>query len=380
MKVIVVGAGSFGSWSAIKLLQAGCEVTLIDAWGPGHSRSSSGGETRVIRTVYGHDEVYVEMAKRSMAEWQQLEGAERPLIEMTGSLWLCGPDDSYVRSSMEKMRELDLPLEEIAIAKAKQRWPQINFSGLEKVFFEPMSGFLRARLACQTIVQQFVAGGGTFVIDSVSRTDVSQPVNAIQLASGESMSADAIVFAGGPWLKNLFPSLLGDQLQISRQEVYYFGTPAGCRDFSKSAFPIWLELNEPIYYGIPSVDHRGFKVALDERGPDFDPTYGERTSSPQLVQQAREYLCKRFPLMEDAPLIESRVCQYSNTADGHFIVDQHDPSGLLIAGGGSGHGFKMGPAIGQMVVDRLLHHKIQPQFSLSRLKSDQVKSTQFDHS
>ena len=113
MNVIVVGAGSFGSWSARKLLEAGHQVTLIDSWGPGNSRASSGGETRVIRTVYGQDEIYVEVAKDFMDQWRvfQQDSGEK-LMELVGSLWFCGEDDSYIQAAAPKIRSLGLDLQE----------------------------------------------------------------------------------------------------------------------------------------------------------------------------------------------------------------------------------------------------------------------------
>ncbi|MEC9094864.1 MAG: FAD-dependent oxidoreductase [Planctomycetota bacterium] len=379
MKVIVFGAGSFGSWSAYKLLQAGCQVTLVDSWGAGNSRSSSGGETRVIRTVYGQDELYVEMARRSMDDWRELPDS-RELIEFTGNLWLCGEDDSYVRSSLNKMTSLGIPWEEIGINEASKRWPQMNWAGLKHVFFEPQAGFLRARKACVAIKNQFIKEGGLWEIETAILPDISQPVRKISLTSGRALEADVFVFACGPWLKQLFPSLLEDILTISRQEVYYFGVPAGTSQFCQPALPIWLELNEPIHYGLPSIDYRGFKIARDQRGANFDPTNGDREPTANLVNEVRNYLAHRFPGLANAPLTEARVCQYANTPDGHFILDQHKPSGLVIVGGGSGHGFKMGPAIGDRVVQLVREGQKDSCFNLNRFSQARSKSTQFEHS
>ncbi|MEE2641997.1 MAG: FAD-dependent oxidoreductase [Planctomycetota bacterium] len=381
MKAIVVGSGSFGSWSALKLQLAGHQVTLVDAWGPGNSRSSSGGETRVIRTVYGEDEFYVEMAHRSMRQWDELQQqVGKSLMELTGSLWLCGEDDSYLTAALPGMESLGLRLEEYSIRQACEKWPQVNFTGLARAVLEPTSGFLRARQACQAVAEQLETVGGKRIQARVTQPDISQPVTGIQLHSGETLFADVIVFACGPWMGELFPGLLEETIQVSRQEVYYFGVPSGRKRFEKGHLPIWLELNQPIYYGLPSIDQRGFKLARDERGPLFDPTTDERICTPKLVQQAREYLAIRFPDMADAPLVESRVCQYSNTLDGHFIIDRHQPSGLVMVGGGSGHGFKMGPAVGEAVLDIVKNENTISSFGLERFAGIDRKSTQFDHS
>ena len=381
MKVIVVGAGSFGSWSALKLQQAGCNVVLVDAWGPGNSRSSSGGETRVIRTVYGHDSMYVEMARQCIDEWNHFQtAAQASLMEMTGSLWFCGEDDSYVQAAIPSIKSVGLEMQEYSKEEASSRWPQINFEGLNKIFLEPLAGFLRARLACSVLTREFVKQGGEFVQGCVKAPRLDSPCHKIELESGETFTADQIVFAAGPWLKKLLAAQLASLIQVSRQEVYYVGTPAGRREYESDQCPIWLDLNQPIYYGIPSVDRRGFKLARDERGEEFDPDIDHRFATAELVTQATEYLRFRFPGLGNAPLQESRVCQYSNTLDGHFILDRIVPSGLVIVGGGSGHGFKMGPAIGKRVVDLIQRDEIDSAFALNRFDSINKKSTQFDHS
>lgn len=380
MNVIVVGAGGFGSWSALKLQQAGCNVTLVDAWGAGNSRSSSGGETRVIRTVYGQDDFYIEMAAQSMEEWDRFqESVGKSLMEMTGSLWLCGEDDSYIQAAMLKMESLGMPLQDMT-REAPHEWPQISFDDIQKVFLEPRSGFLRARQACQVIAQEFVQQGGNFYHGAALPPKMENPKNEVHLASGETLCADQVVWAAGPWLKTILPNELNEILSVTRQEVYYFGTPAGDPSFGRGTLPIWLELNEPIYYGLPSIDNRGFKLARDERGEEFDPTRDSRHITGTLLAQAREYMAHRFPKLDSAPLIESRVCQYTNSLDGHFIMDRVESSEQIVVGGGCGHGFKMGPAIGDLVVQLVLHNRTSPHFELGRFENKVKRSTQFDHS
>ena len=121
-------------------------------------------------------------------------------------------------------------------------------------------------------------------------------------------------------------------------------------------------------YGIPGNEWRGFKVADDARGPVFDPTAGERLPSPEALRSARDYLAFRFPALKDAPLLEARVCQYENSPDEHFIVDRHPRAdNVWLVGGGSGHGFKHGPAVGELVAGLVLDgHAPDPQFRLDR--------------
>ena len=138
---------------------------------------------------------------------------------------------------------------------------------------------------------------------------------------------------------------MGDLIRPTRQEVFFFGTPEGDPRFSESALPVWIDRAERIFYGVPGNQWRGFKLADDTRGAPFDPTSGERVPSAQGLQAARDYLAFRFPALKGSPLLEARVCQYENSPDQHLIVDRHPGAGnVWLVGGGSGHGFKLGPA------------------------------------
>jgi glycine/D-amino acid oxidase-like deaminating enzyme len=136
--------------------------------------------------------------------------------------------------------------------------------------------------------------------------------------------------------------------------------------------PVWADLGEQFWYGIPGNEGRGFKVANDTHGPDIDPTTCDRVPTAATLDAARHYLAQRFPAMAEAPLLEARVCQYSNTPDGHFILDRHpamDDAWLL--GGGSGHGFKHGPALGDLAASCVLDGvAIEPQFRLARFSAE----------
>lgn len=193
----------------------------------------------------------------------------------------------------------------------------------------------------------------------------------VALADGGAVEGDAFVFACGPWLGELFPDAIGGKLTPTRQEVYYFGTPAGDARFHDPAMPVWLDCRERFFYGIPANANRGFKVADDTPGPRFDPTSGSRDATPSGIITARAFLRQRFPLLADAPLLGSEVCQYEASPDSHFIVDRHPGAeNVWLAGGGSGHGFKMGPAVGEMLASCVLGTMTpDPQFGLARLAS-----------
>jgi glycine/D-amino acid oxidase-like deaminating enzyme len=367
--VVVVGAGAFGGWTALSLLRRGAKVTLVDTWGPGNSRASSGGETRVIRAIYGSDGIYVAMVARAFELWRENEKRwKRTLYRRTGALWMAAGPGEYVRSSIPFLREKGFQFEEISAAEASKRYPQMRFEGLDWALYEKEAGYLLARQACAQVLEGFLAEGGSYREAASSPGGIANGrMRAVALSDGTELSADAYVFACGPWLGKLFPEILGGFLEPTRQEVFYFGTPAGDLRFSEDHLPLWIEVPR-FWYGIPGNQWRGFKVADDTRGAVFDPTSGDRLASTEGLKAARDYMAMRFPGLAGAPLLESRVCQYENSPDHHFLVDHHpEAANVWLVGGGSGHGFKHGPAMGELVAGNVLEEKPpEPLFSLRR--------------
>ena len=371
--VAVIGAGAFGGWTALNLLRRGTKVTLVDAWGPGNSRASSGGETRVIRGTYGANQPYSKMAARSMELWRENEKRwTRKLFFPIGVLWMAAEKDGpFERGSLPALKESGIPFEELSNNEIAARWPQINLEGVSWGIHEPHSGFLSARLACQAVLEAFLSEGGEYRQAEVLAQDLDGGKwNAVSVGGGSDLKADEYVFACGPWLGTLFPQTIGKRIRVTRQEIFFFGTPAGDERYTEKKMPVWGDHREHFMYGIPGYQWRGFKVADDTRGPEFNPTSGERVVSADSLKRVREYLGFRFPGLKDAPLIESRVCQYEESPDEDFIIDRHPArDDVWIVGGGSGHGFKHGPALGEMVAGLLIEGKdADRRFRLARFE------------
>lgn len=355
--IAVVGAGAFGGWTALYLLRGGARVTLIDAWGPGNSRASSGGETRIMRGAYGPNQPYTKLAARALKLWKQHEAEwKRQFFFPIGVLWMVEGDGAFERGSLPLLKEAGISFEELGVKELGRRWPQISYENVEWGIYEPESGYLLARASTQAVVDQFVEEGGEYRQAAVAAQELdSGNWKALRLLAGSAedtstLVADGYVFACGPWLGHLFPRTVGRHFISTRQEVFFFGTPAGDRRFDEENLPVWADHGERFIYGIPGNQGRGFKLADDTRGSKFDPTSGERMVSEEAAAAARKYLGHRFPGMKGAPVIETRVCQYENTADHNFIIDRHPRNAnVWIVGGGSGHGFKHGPAVGEMV-------------------------------
>ena len=373
--IAVIGAGAFGGWTALHLLERGARVTLLDAWGPGNSRASSGGDNRIMRASYGPDQPYTEMAARALKLWQKYERRwKRQFLHRAGVLWMAsGHDDSFERGSVKSLRAAKIKFQELSAAQMLKRWPQINFEGIEWAIFEPECGYLDARASCQAVVEAFLAAGGKYRQLAVQPDGLeSGPLRSLALSDGSHLKADGYVFACGPWLGKLFPKTVGDLVQPTKQDIFFFGTPAGDDRFTDTHMPVWGDHLGSFRYGIPGAlsgdARRGFKIADDTRGPAFDPTNGERVASQETLKDIREYIAFRFPALKDAPLLETRVCQYEQTPDSNFILDRHPASeNVWIAGGGSGHGFKHGPAIGEMMAELILKDRQpEPIFRLAR--------------
>lgn len=378
MRVAVVGAGAFGGWTALHLLRRGAKVVVLDSWGAGNSRSSSGGETRVIRATYGPDRIYVDMVARSLRLWREAEKRfSRPLFKKTGVIWMAGQDDRYERAALPLLRAAGLGVDEISLDEATRLYPQVNFEGVGWVLHEKEAGYLLARRACQAVLERFRAEGGEYRQVEVKPGPITRgSMGPLRLSDGATLAADRYVFACGPWLGALFPEVIGDRIRPTRQEVFFFGTPPGDPMFLEDRLPVWIDNGPRIFYGIPGSEWRGFKVADDTHGPTFEPTSGERVPSARGRRAARDYLAFRFPGLRDAPLLEARVCQYENSPDSRFIVDRHpEARDVFFAGGGSGHGFKHGPALGERVADMVLgERRPDPFFSLSRFATTPVQT------
>jgi sarcosine oxidase len=373
---VVVGAGVFGAWTAKKLQEAGQRVLLVDAWGPAHARASSGGESRMIRAGYGRDAIYTRMAWESLPDWRALsERAGLPIFHETGVLFFAPAIDDYFRQSIEVHRRLGFPIETLDGATLRHRFPMIDFTGIEAGLYEPRFGALMARRAVQTLVAEFVRAGGSYDRLAIQPPEaggnlLGSLIGRASSTGGETwIPTSKIVFACGPWLGKLFPDLLGRRIFPTRQEVFFFAPEAGDQSYAPGRLPGWADFNGgDIYYGFPDLEGRGFKIAHDAHGAPVDPDTQDRIHSAQALADVRAFMARRFPRLANRPLSEARVCQYENSSNGDFLIDRHpDWENVLLVGGGSGHGFKHGPAVGRYAAELVLGRLAapEPRFSLA---------------
>ena len=348
MNATIVGAGAFGAWTAHALHARGWRVRILEQHGPANARASSGGETRIIRSGYGDLSTYARWARQSLPEWLALEErtGER-LFVRTGALFLAH-QAAWLDATATVLEGEGIPRERLTPRALADRYPQLAFADVAGGLLEPEAGVLFARRAVQALVRQLEHDG---VRMERRRADPRELL--------EHDPADAVVFAAGPWLPALLPELR-DAIHPTRQEVFFLGSPAGDSRFTSEHLPAWVAFDDGIY-GLPDLEHRGVKFAVDAHGPPADPEGMDRSVSTDSVERIREIVRRRLPALADAPLLETRVCQYENTTNGHLLLDRlpsHDRA--WIAGGGSGHGFKHAPMVGRYMAD-VIEGRIDPE-------------------
>jgi sarcosine oxidase len=355
--IVVVGAGAFGGWTALTLRERGHKVALLDAYGAGNPRASSGGETRHLRAGYDDRELYSDWAFKAMALWKEREKEfARTLMYPVPRLQMARAMSKTLLAQKAIFDKLSIPYEILQQDELRRRYPQINFDDVGVAFGETpaSSAVLKARESMIAVAEIFARKGGEFRIAKAMPGDASgHSLNNLTLGQNGSISAQVYVFACGPWLPKVFPKLLGRKIASVRRELYFWGVPAGDTRFNLPNLPTWSD-DVLGNYGFPNID-RGVKIAPPQAGVfQQDPDDDERVPSAYLMRRAREWVAKRFPALSEMPIVESRICQVEDSANGDFMIDRHpDFDNVWIVGGGSGHGFKHGPYLGRYVADRI---------------------------
>jgi glycine/D-amino acid oxidase-like deaminating enzyme len=326
---VVVGAGVFGAALADRLVAAGWEVTLVDRFEPGDARSESGGETRLLRYSHGSDAFYSASAWRARAAWLELG-----VLEEAGVVWFARRGGAWESDSERVLREQGIPVERLDPPVVACLYPSLGVDDLAFGLLEPEAGVLRASDGVRALVKRAAAGGLR-----VERGEARPDGERVALAD-RVLEADHVVWACGAWLAQLFPSLV--RLRVTSQEVVLFeagpdwaGTP-GWIDFDASA------------YGHGLIEPYGMKIASDREGTRVEPGLRPPQAPDTSLAAARDYLAHRFPALANAPVRSAPSCHYSLTADGNFLLARHpDLERVWLLGGGSGHGYKHGPAVAE---------------------------------
>ncbi len=374
--IAVVGSGVFGLWSAFYMQQLGAEVTLIDAYGPGNPRGSSGGESRIIRAEYGEKFIYTKMNIRAYDLWLKWQKEwDKPFLYSTGRLTL--GNANYKEEALLSQKQLTpygIKSEVLNHEELKNRWPQLNVDGIESGLFFPGGAggsTVMARESCHAVADAFVKGGGKIQIaKAMPGKTAGGSLQFIDPGDGKTIKADKYIFACGPWMAKVFPEVFAKKLEVYRRDVFFIGSPSGDSRYAYPNFPVWSDGN---MYGMPDLRGQGLKVAPFPDYNSIDPDTDERMVNPYVTKQVHDYVDFRFPGLKNQPIVSTRVCQLTFSTDEHFIIDKH-PSldNVWFVAAGSGHGFKHGPALGEYVANRILNNKVEKEYDDAfRLKGEQ---------
>jgi sarcosine oxidase len=438
--IVVIGAGAFGGWTALHLQRMGARVTLVDMLGPGNSRSTSGDETRGVRSSYGdrpHGELWMLWARQAMTRWRDWDAEYAKPLKMqvfftTGDLILRSDWEPFLKQTKAWWEKNAIPHEVLSVDEVRKRWPQFALKDIDAVLYEPDAGVVRARRATESVAEVFRYEGGRMIIGRVIPPEPGNfDGNTLKFTNGDSVSGDTFVFAVGPWLGKTF-ALMQNRMRTPLGTVFYYSTPIGDRRFLYPNMPSWNILGATGWPGLP-VDNRGFRVrggggggggggpaaarangaaqdstaanrattstaapgssapnistpssaSLNSASPiappanATDPDLSVRWVDPDRVLRSRQFVAEHFPDLTDAPLNETRACHYESTSSRDFVIDKHpDLRNVWIAGGGNAEGFKSGPVIGEYVARRVLGHEGDPSIA----KRFRIPATEFDPS
>jgi sarcosine oxidase len=407
-EIVVIGSGVWGSFTALNLQRMGARVTVVDAYGPGNGRSTSGDETRGVRSSYGDKtgqlgEQWTLWARESMNLWKQFDEEwgrylRLNLFHVTGDLIMRTEWDNFQLRCKVWWDKNKIPYEVLNPDDVRKSFPVIGMDDITAVLYEPDAGVVRARRATQAASAAFEKLGGKIIIGRATPSKISNGrLEEISLDTGETLRADTFVYCVGPWLGKTFPDIFAKKTRVPIGYVVYFATPVGDHRFT---FPNIPSFNFPGVTGWPAlpVDNRGFRVRGTERAPtpptppgqladagsnlanagargagggggqqqevplaQQDPDTSDRWADQARVDGSRRFVAHRFPLLKDAPVAQTHSCHYESTSSGNFIIDKHPQmSNVWIAAGGNAEGFKFAPKVGNYVAGRVLGNEGDP--------------------
>ncbi len=372
--VVVVGAGAFGGWTAYHLRRLGARVRLVDAYGPGNSRATSGDETRGVRSSYGdrgpNAELWTAWANQAIDRWTRFDaewGREMKvrLFFNTGDLIFRPAPEVFTNRTQEIWRKLGIPFKVVSIDDVAREYPQFDLTKMTFALHDPRAGVVRARRACEVVAEAFRQSGGEVLMGyaAIGDRNGEHLQNIKTTGPAATLTAGTFVFALGPWFPKAFPDLMASRIRTPLGHVHYFGTPPGSDRFTCPNIP---SFNFPGVTGWPALppDNRGFRVRLRGSSPT-DPDTSDRAFDRSHDSLARGFLAERFPAMATAPLLETRACHYDMSASGNFIIDRYPGfSNVWVIGGGTAEGFKFGPVLGEYIAKRVLG--VQDEADLAR--------------
>ena len=357
MRVGVVGAGIFGMGAALELRSRGHHVTLFEQGAIPYENASSTDVAKAIRRVnYAPHHPYAELVERSgrkWAEWQRRLGGS--FYFQCGQLSIYSEseltDGGDALSSIEHLESTREEFRTLTRDQAAERFPQLAFDDTdERLIFDSWAGYLASGQAVSDLAR-LAKGEGVALKEHSQVLEVNESASGVDIATENGCTRfDRVVVAAGPWVGRLLPSI-GESVLISRQQMAFF-RPVDPAPFRAGVFPGWSwHPKTQGWYGFPLLADGNVKIANDMVGEEVDSDV-EGTNTDAFLEEVREFAARRLPELAKGKFLGGRSCLYTNTPDGHFVVDwAPGRSKTIVAGGGSGHGFKFGGSIGEVVAD-----------------------------
>jgi monomeric sarcosine oxidase len=346
------------------LAGAGARVTVLERYSVGHEWASSHGLSRAIRHEYGHRSLYTEMVASSLLLWDELaREVGRRLYTETGILSLGDAGDGETLAGYEVMRSAGLPVELLSRQDCSRRFPQFQTEEFDAITYNPRGGYLAASECLRALAERLRRRGGELresvrVRSVVGRGDGGR----VLLDTGDPLDADVVVVTAGPWVRDVLPEVSLPVRATRQQMCFLQGLPEA--SFGLGVFPVFLARMD--YYGFPTHGENGFKVGEHVFGETVDPNVPYSENHEQ-VERVRSFLRRVIPAAADAPLASVDRCMYDATPDEDFILDRLPGApGIILGSGFSGHGFKFGPLIGELLAALALDQT--PAFPLDRFR------------
>jgi len=353
-----VGAGAFGSSAALEFARRGYSVTVLDRGSLPHTAASSTDISKMIRMDYGSDLFYHELAEASLDGWDRWNAAwPRPLFHDEGFLVLApGPmqPGEFEYESHQMLIERGYKPERLESGALSTRFPSWTAEQYPDGYMSPRGGWAESGAVVTRLIDLCREAGvrfrtGSFQ-DVLSRGSRVAGVRSLGPNGHEDLAAEHVVLAAGAWTPRLAPWLSGALRAVAQPVVHFL--PASPNDFHGPHFPPFAaDISGTGWYGFPAIEDGRVKLGHHADGTDVDPdTPGE--VGDDHIEHARTFLAESIPGLADAPVVGTRMCLYCDSFDGDLLIDRDpDREGLVVAAGGSGHGFKFTPLIGEIVAD-----------------------------
>jgi len=366
--VLIIGLGGMGSAAAYHLARRGHRVIALEQFTQAHDRGSSHGRSRIIREAYFEHPAYVPLVQRAYDLWEilQREGGSRLLLP-TGGVMIGPESGALVAGALASARMHDLAHELLDSRALRARYPAFSVADDAVAVWEPRAGVLFPELCVLAHLRGATRSGAVLRFEECVLTWQAREDEVEVRTDNATYSAGHLIITAGPWAAAVLADL-GLPLAVERNVMYWFN-PRDAAAFAPGRFPIYIyEYQQDAFiYGFPQVGRDGVKVAHHHSGEFCTPATIRREVTPDEIERMRSILTRTLPGL-NGELLQATTCMYTNTPDGHFIIDRHPRHArVTVACGFSGHGFKFASVVGEILAELAVYGHTRHPIELFRL-------------